>query len=114
MAGFFMRGRMGGMHAHRLYFLSIMLFLACAGTAFAALITLLIGLSRMGFGHGEATTWYVGLVIACVAWLLLFFSCAFGVLGYRRSSNRWPPVWLVIDWMILIAATAVGVWGNQG
>jgi hypothetical protein len=87
---------------------------SCVGTAFAAMLTLIVGLGQIGAGHGEPTIWYAGLVIACAAWLLLLFSCAFGVWAHRRSPNRWPPIWLVLDWMNLIAATGVAVWGFQG
>ena len=102
------------MNDNRLYFRAAMIFVACACTAFAALVTLIVGFGRIGAGHGDATTWYVGLVIACVAWLLLFLSCVVGQLGYRRSANPLPPIWLVVDWIIFIVASAIAIWGYQG
>lgn len=74
-------------------------------------ITLFFGMMATGGGHGSYELWFCGLAFSAVTWFLILESVIVGFRG--RKQGVWLPV-LILQTVVFLALTCVGIWGMGG
>lgn len=78
------------------------LFVAGVAGHGAAVLTLAVGLVRMGLGYGDpAAFWYAGLAVWFLACLVVLVGCVGGAVAWGRTGR--PALWTVPGAVVLAA-----------
>ncbi|MFO1486693.1 MAG: hypothetical protein U1F71_25260 [Verrucomicrobiaceae bacterium] len=78
---------------------------------FLSFTALCYGMMAAGAGHGSSTPWFFGLVISFMTWLSMLASVILGFRGLKQGV--WLPA-LILQTVVFLVLTCVGIWGMGG